>query len=124
MRDYEELVERLRAGTYTVEELSVILPQAADAIEELVSNADKFKWISVEERLPEEKGKYIIAYHPCYWNDVNYDKIKLGTDTFMGKVKWARRKYRRVTHWMPLPEPPKEDDDERWGETDEGTDNR
>lgn len=37
MRDYTELIERLRAGTYTVEELSIILPDAADAIEELLS---------------------------------------------------------------------------------------
>jgi hypothetical protein len=35
MYDYPELVERLRAGTYTVEELSIILPKAADAIERL-----------------------------------------------------------------------------------------
>lgn len=35
MRDYEELVERLRTGTYTVEELTNILPQIADVIEEL-----------------------------------------------------------------------------------------
>lgn len=32
---YDELVERLRAGSYTFEELSIILPRAADAIEEL-----------------------------------------------------------------------------------------
>jgi len=40
MRDYEELVERLRAGAYTVEELSIILPKAADAIEELQKKYD------------------------------------------------------------------------------------
>ena len=38
MRDYKELVERLRADTYTFEELSIILPQAADAIEELLGD--------------------------------------------------------------------------------------
>lgn len=32
---YDELVERLRAGEYTLEELSIILSKAADAIEEL-----------------------------------------------------------------------------------------
>lgn len=32
---YEELISRLRAGEYTLEELSIILPKAADAIEEL-----------------------------------------------------------------------------------------
>lgn len=67
------------------------------------------RWISVEERLPNEKGVYIVTYHPCYWDDVNYEKVKLGTDKFLGKQKWCKRKYRRVTHWMPLPQPPKEE---------------
>lgn len=41
MRNYEELVERLRTGTYTVEELTNILPQVADAIEELCNENTK-----------------------------------------------------------------------------------
>lgn len=32
---YDELVERLRSGRYTLEDLSIILPEAADAIEKL-----------------------------------------------------------------------------------------
>lgn len=32
---YDELIPRLRAGEYTLEELSIILPKAADAIEKL-----------------------------------------------------------------------------------------
>lgn len=39
MRDYKELVERLRKGSYTLEELSNLLPSAADAIEELLPSA-------------------------------------------------------------------------------------
>lgn len=35
MTDYKELVERLRTEQFTLEELSIILPKAADAIEEL-----------------------------------------------------------------------------------------
>ena len=34
---YNELVERLRAKSYTLEELSIILPKAADAIEKLTA---------------------------------------------------------------------------------------
>lgn len=67
----------------------------------------KSKWIPVSERLPEERGEYIVTYHPCHWDKV-YDEIYVGIDSFRGKTAWAKKKYQRVTHWMPLPEPPKE----------------
>lgn len=63
-------------------------------------------WISVDDRLPKEKGDYLVAYHPCHWDNVD-DEICVGIDNFRGKTAWAKKKYRRVTHWMPLPEPPK-----------------
>lgn len=66
------------------------------------------EWISVEDRLPDVKGEYIVAYHPCWWDNVDYDKTLVGIDSFRGKTTWARRKFQRITHWMPLPEPPKE----------------
>lgn len=61
-------------------------------------------WIPVEERLPEEKGVYLVTYHPCYWDDVE-SEIKVGIDTFMGKTAWSKRKFQRVIAWRPLPEP-------------------
>jgi len=64
------------------------------------------EWISVEERLPEAAGNYIVAYHPCYWDDVKYQVTNVGIDAFRGKTTWAKNKHQRVTHWMPLPEPP------------------
>ena len=64
-------------------------------------------WISVKERLPEVAGEYLVVYHPCYWDDVKED-LRVGIDSFRGKTAWAKKKYQRVTHWMPLPEPPKE----------------
>ena len=65
------------------------------------------EWISVKERLPEVAGEYLVVYHPCYWHDVKED-LRVGIDSFRGKTAWAKKKYQRVTHWMPLPEPPKE----------------
>ena len=65
------------------------------------------EWVSVEDRLPESKGQYIVAYHPCYWNNVQENTICVGMDSFMGKTRWAKNKFQRVTHWMPLLEPPK-----------------
>ena len=66
------------------------------------------KWIPVTERLPETPGEYMVAYHPCYSDSVQ-DEIKVGLDSFRGKTAWAKKKYQRVTHWMPLPEMPKEE---------------
>lgn len=120
MRDYEELVNRLRAGTYTVEELSIILPKAADAIEELQkrveleyqsgfadgqrsANRKRNKWISVEDALP-KKGTVVLAF----------GTRSATTGMFQGVGKapwfwwWKGHTIKRVTHWMPLPEPPKE----------------
>ena len=58
------------------------------------------KWIPVTERLPEESGGYLV-----YCGD--YDGICiLYCEVLKTKSKW-RTKWKKVTHWMPLPEPPK-----------------
>lgn len=56
-------------------------------------------WISVEERLPERTGKYLVA---------TYDR-RVGIGNFVdfycdGAPQFDNYK---VTHWMPLPELPK-----------------
>ena len=67
-------------------------------------------WISVKDRLPEKETEYICWFgdYPlgafamvCRWN-----KIKGAFWCYSDNAKWAF-----VTHWMPLPEPPKEDTD-------------
>lgn len=63
-------------------------------------------WISVKDRLPEEGGEYLVAYHPCYWDDVKTSVTRVGIDNFRGKTSWAKRKFQRVMHWLPLPDAP------------------
>ena len=65
------------------------------------------KWIPVSERLPENFGEYIVTVqeetgklYSDYADYYPYHK-KWRTVLFLG----VRDK---VTHWMPLPEPPKE----------------
>lgn len=51
-------------------------------------------WISVKDRLPEDEETHVLVYRENGWIEI-----------------WPRRYFHtfRVTHWMPLPEPPKED---------------
>lgn len=73
----------------------------------------KHQWISVKDRLPEEETEYLCWFgnfpmgafaRVCRWN-----KIRGAFWCYSDNAKWAF-----VTHWMPLPEPPKDGDgDER-----------
>ena len=92
-------------------------PSYADPLNVLTEVRDRINalptaspWHRVEDGLPKEAGEYIVAYHPCWWNDVNTSVTEIGIDTFRGKTSWAKRKFQRVTHWMEKPEPPKEDE--------------
>jgi len=105
MKMYDELVKRLRERAawinygeeYPTEDVK-LMTDAADAIEELQVP----KWIPVTERLPTEKGRYLTAYADGYVTENDWCFIGLMA------VGWC---YDRdaVTHWMPLPEPPKGD---------------
>lgn len=91
-----------------------------DCLAEVLYNAGyrKQEWISVEDRLPEIAGKYLIARKTVYgnlinivWYDTNYNG---GNDDMIGKSvwymfdsDWGDYEIPNVTHWMPLPQPPK-----------------
>ncbi len=64
--------------------------------------ADALKWIPVTERLPENNTRTVVCYNDCI------DGGKKVSSDVMWRGKWVRfGGY--VTHWMPLPEPPKGD---------------
>lgn len=84
---------------------SWLLDQVLHDIQAMPTLTPQSEWISADERLPDNKGEYLVAYHPCHWDFVS-DEIRVGLDSFRGKTAWAKKKYQRVTHWMPLPEPP------------------
>ena len=67
-------------------------------------------WISVKDRLPEDAGIYIICDH--YGNVMSRHFCKK-SDKFAGYWHANGSKfYGNPTHWMPLPEPPKEEKDD------------
>jgi hypothetical protein len=53
------------------------------------------KWISVEERLPEEDFAYYLV-----WNTANQEGSEQQIQAFINKFT------NRVTHWQKLPSPP------------------
>lgn len=66
-------------------------------------------WHRVEDGLPEKAGIYIICDH--YGNVMSRHFCKKG-DRFAGYWHFNGSKYYgNPTHWMPLPEPPKEGND-------------
>lgn len=150
MRDYEKLVKALRENAEWADgniwEVPIMLPdnlkRAADAIEELqkrveleyqsgfadgqrAANRKKNKWISVDERLPEqdvsvigavyctdliisEDGESIAeAYARCQAEAAKHPRVEL---CFCGEDGWyGCDGYPMIcapSYWMPLPEPP------------------
>ena len=119
----DELVKRLRAAKVVVfkAEDVALLGEAADAIEGLSAIREEQKaqiilmaaeigdqkprWIPVTERLPED-GSDILAVQ-SYCGEVriipaNYDR-GVWYDCVFNRVA------EHITHWMPLPQPPKEE---------------
>jgi len=63
------------------------------------------KWISVEDRLPEfEQSVYV--YYADYINGHPLGIPRYDIATYGGSIAvWGRA---QITHWMPLPAPPKD----------------
>lgn len=84
---------------------------------EVIQNHDfleslmKPDWIPVTDRLPEKSGNYLTAFE---------DRTAMAVNEFMHQRDWLTEEGREahpngkwywggVTHWMELPEPPKEE---------------
>lgn len=102
----EKLVELLRGVQY----LGGLEEKIAD---HLIANGVTIqRWIPVEERLQDHFGVFVVAISEP-------GKMRVGKDcadfdpfakTWLPSMCWDRGY--KVTHWMPLPQPPKEDEDD------------
>ena len=132
---YDDLVDRLRnlshfeirnaesvihVSAEAVTELREIAKEAADAIERLERRENDWeklcaawqkrydgeqRWIPVTERLPKE-GDFVLVYGDLYPN--KHDGGVIAVSTRMDWNYWQGfGRERDITHWMPLPEPPK-----------------
>ena len=129
---YDEQVKRLkeRAGAFDYDgrpDIACDYEQAADAIAELsreneslaksVNEASEIlrkRWIPVTERLPEDECPVLATYlgfhdHKPRANMLAYIDRDLGwcwwDDDIPGGVPCSVE----ITHWQPLPQPPKEE---------------
>lgn len=127
-----ELIERLRSKRpIDLETLSDLLEEAADCIDGLedriaekqkhIENLQKVNedleeriaimsehglWTPVEKQLPEE-GKFVLVYGELYPNEREGCKVAVSRRIDFNYWIGLGRE-RKVTHWMPTPEPPKE----------------
>lgn len=121
---YDDLIKTIRQNTCHFDAcgmcpkrnalcLDRIALQAADAIEELsaireeqkaqiiaMAAEDKPRWIPITEKLPEEDGCYLVAVK-------NDHQRRYSKTAWFSHDSWLARQ--DVTHWMSLPEPPKEE---------------
>jgi len=114
---YDELVKRLRDSAKMSDALAVLLPhsegnataklynEAADAIEEL----SKPRWIPATERLPEFEGAVLCMRKSNIYGVGPYQEILYVDEYGFKNFDDIYLADGVVTHWMPLPEPPKEE---------------
>ena len=80
----DELLKQLKNAPITIckEEPSIELVQ---------------EWISVEDRLPEDSANVLV----CHKNGL------VTTNAWLGANWWFKNERNPITHWMPMPQPPK-----------------
>ena len=85
--------------------------------EEAISNITQDAWVSVQDRLPDKDGWYLV-FAPGYWgNNSIYGLDGLAASNFKRNYKtpWGiERTTGRgypgiITHWMPIPDPPRKE---------------
>lgn len=122
----EKLIELLETVANPLDitvygEVCVTTSQVAD---HLIANGVTIpKWIPVTGRLPENDGRYLVR-KKCFntfWYDVyGFAKDGRKVDEYDFEREWENVWYRydseygyvttdSVTHWMPIPTPPKEE---------------
>ena len=124
---YDELLKRLRNRRICIQQSGgledfPLLGEAADAIEELQQIAGHYeesahdyfkdvcyylermpKWIPVTERLPRDR-QFVLVY--CGDNKRIRPSDRFDVAILLGDSIFTSL---GVTHWMPLPQPPKEE---------------
>ena len=122
--DADAMLSELKPITYEMEQNAVTIADMSNIMRNWVyrqPTAPAYgQWVSVEDRLPERNGTYIVTacderepYDMIIWNDT----VVVCAEYYKGCWTWEENNTEYsldgiVTHWMPLPEPPKEVQDD------------
>ena len=97
----EKLVELLAPTSLNFEEVAYL----ADYL--VKNGVTVHGWVSVDERLPECEGSYIVYTERGSIYASHFYTEKRFASGYVREAQWSQRGTVKVTHWMPLPEPPK-----------------
>ena len=108
-----DLIEYVRTLEHNYNVAVSFNEQQARNIETMMKNGDiPSKWISVEDELPNEE-QLVLLLCKNGARFVGYEKYNSYEQEPRWRIKTALNSTKllnkgKVTHWMPLPEPPKE----------------
>ncbi len=83
-----------------------------DSIDNWSPITSSSEWVSVEEKLPEDRGDVLVRayWHECWQVMVGwYSEIHRH---WLIITRYGEKETTEVTHWMPLPKPPTEGEEE------------
>lgn len=106
-KTYNRLFEKFKdahyisAGAIALSDAGAEVQFLCDVVEMLEKGNCKQEWISVEDRLPEKEGVYLV--HTTY----NIIETEVFYISKHDDISYWWDLDGMVTHWMPLPEPPK-----------------
>ena len=107
LEDMRQFAERHRGRNYTsgphwstLARFTLLFDEYEKAIARAEVAEAMVQWIPVEERLPEERVSVICSHERTNAVEMAY---------YVDGHWWQDGRIVIVTHWMPLPDPPKED---------------
>ena len=122
MTDYKDLVKRLRNRRIALQaglsgEDFPLLREASDAIEELSIVVEGYRkrmwtgsdWIAVTERLPKLHEEVLVCNKDYGLSELGFAMVAVWDGTNWIETWNKIDAIHCITHWMPLPEPPKEE---------------
>ena len=104
LRTTAKLLEKEGITYFSAENFLNVARLIESLVEQLESTQPK--WISVEERLPEYDAKVLVVIPRYYGRDIRTARLYESGAWLIGDMSAVGS---TPTHWMPLPEPPKED---------------